>query len=217
QVRLSKIHMKKFVGQPKKGNETWPTGLSKRYKLAQRSVLGLVLLYLIFVLPYTLYVLTYVDSRYVDIGIILYSLYTLQYVGNTLIYVVSNHKFRIAYREFFRWLRQGGCCGCGCYRKNIQCSCTRTLPYNQQTSNLGKVAASVRIRQETSVLVHCRYSQVELNLPMQGGNCKCTNVDMEVSAQGILCHSQCDFTFRYNQDTKNNPNLECRMIRGLLR
>ncbi|XP_042216195.1 N-arachidonyl glycine receptor-like [Homarus americanus] len=101
-VRHSKTLLAKYMDghESKRGLGGQPIGLMRRYKAASRSLLGIVVMYLVCILPVSVYNIVGQDGSWKEAGIILYSIYWLQYIANTIIYVMSNIRYRVALRVF---------------------------------------------------------------------------------------------------------------------
>ncbi|XP_071536995.1 protein trapped in endoderm-1-like [Panulirus ornatus] len=102
QVRHSRALLAKYMDSQDTRSGGQAARLLRRYKVASRSLLGLVILYLVCILPVALYNIIGQDGQWKELGILLYCLYWLQYVANTIIYVMSSARYRMALRVFLR-------------------------------------------------------------------------------------------------------------------
>ncbi|XP_045625580.1 P2Y purinoceptor 2 [Procambarus clarkii] len=102
QVRRSKALMAKYMDghHPRSSGEEG--GLVRRYRVASRTLLGLVILYAVCILPIVVLNIAGEFGRWKEVGIVFHCFYWLQYIANTLIYVMSNVRYRMALRGFLR-------------------------------------------------------------------------------------------------------------------
>ncbi|CAL4235810.1 unnamed protein product, partial [Meganyctiphanes norvegica] len=85
------------------------TEVAMRRSRTTKVILRLLLVYIVCVIPICVFniiqTITCFAKPLKDVGIFLYCIYWLQYCINNLIYVVSNDKYRFAYKQFIALLR----------------------------------------------------------------------------------------------------------------